>query len=427
MPAIAIIGGQWGDEGKGKVIDFLAQKASIVARFSGGNNAGHTVVNELGKFRMHLIPSGIFHPQVTCIIGNGVVVDPEVLLDELKALEERGVKTERLLISYRAHLIMPYHRLLDGLEEEARGGKAIGTTRKGVGPAYTDKVARMGIRVGDLLDKEFFLERLRSVLECKNQILTKVYGVQPLPLQEIYQKYSEYGERLAPFIREVDQIVYEALKRDELIFLEGAQGTLLDVDFGTYPYVTSSSPIAGGVCTGMGLSPLAIKGVIGVFKAYTTRVGGGPMPTELRDADGREIRERGQEYGTTTGRPRRCGWFDGVMARFSARLNRFTSIALTKFDILDTFPSIKICTAYKLDGTLLEHPPTNPALLERCEPVYEELPGWQKPTSEARRFEELPSEAQRYVRRLEQLLECPIGLISVGPSREQTIVRQPLY
>lgn len=427
MPAIAIIGGQWGDEGKGKVIDFLAQKASIVARFSGGNNAGHTVVNELGKFRMHLIPSGIFHPQVTCIIGNGVVVDPEVLLSELTTLEERGVKTERLFISHRVHLIMPYHRLLDGLEEEARGGKAIGTTRKGVGPAYTDKVARMGIRAGDLLDKEFFLERLRSILECKNRILTKVYGVQPLPLQEIYQKYSEYGERLAPFIREVDQIVYEALKRDELILLEGAQGTLLDVDFGTYPYVTSSSPFVGGACTGMGLSPLAIKGVIGVFKAYTTRVGRGPMPTELWDAEGEEIRERGREYGTTTGRPRRCGWFDGVMARFSARLNGFTSIALTKFDILDTFPSIKICTAYKLDGTILEYPPANPALLERCEPVYEELPGWQKPTGKARRFEELPSEAQRYVHRLEELLGCPIGLISVGPGREQTIVRQPLY
>ncbi len=427
MPAIAIIGGQWGDEGKGKIIDFLAGKASIVARFSGGTNAGHTVVNELGKFRMHLIPSGIFHPQVTCLIGNGVVVDPEVLLGELDTLQQQGVETKRLFLSNRAHLIMPYHRLLDGLEEDARGGKAIGTTRRGVGPAYADKVARMGIRAGDLLNKDFFLDRLRSVMEYKNRILTKVYGAQPLSLEEVYQQYSGYGERLAPFIREVDQIVHEALKRDELVFLEGAQGTLLDIDFGTYPYVTSSSPFVGGVCVGLGLSPMAIGGIIGVFKAYATRVGGGPMPTELGSEDGELMRERGQEYGTTTGRPRRCGWFDGVMARFSARLNGFTGIALTKFDILDTFASIKICTSYRLDGALLNYPPANLASLEKCEPVYEELPGWQKPTREIRRFEELPAEAQRYVRRLEELLDCPVNLISVGPSREQTIVVRPLH
>ena len=307
MPAIAIIGAQWGDEGKGKIVDLLAEKANMVVRFSGGNNAGHTVVNPYGEFRMHLVPSGIFHRDVTCIIGNGVVIDPAVLLEEIDELKRRGVATDRLYVSDRAHLIMPYHLLLDGLEEESRGGGALGTTRKGIGPAYMDKAGRLGIRTGDLMDKEAFRERLRFVLEQKNRILTRVYEAEPLSLEEVYDKYCHYGEILAPFIRETDLMVQEALEKKEMVLLEGAQGTMLDIDFGTYPYVTSTATMAGGACIGLGLSPVKIDRIIGVFKAYTTRVGSGPLPTELFDETGELIRERAHEYGTTTGRPRRCG------------------------------------------------------------------------------------------------------------------------
>ena len=422
MPTIAIIGGQWGDEGKGKVIDLLAEQAKMVVRFSGGDNAGHTVINPLGEFRMHLVPSGIFRPEVTCIIANGVVINPAVLFAELDDLEKHNVSVSNLFISDRAHLIMPYHTLLDALEEESRGRGAIGTTKKGIGPAYADKSARLGIRAGDLLDKEAFLNRLRSVLEYKNKILTKVYEAPPISLDEVYEQYCHYGERLAPFIRETNVLIYDALDRGELVLLEGAQGTLLDLDFGTYPYVTSSSPFAGGACIGAGLSPNRIDRILGVFKAYITRVGAGPMPTELEDETGSRMRERGHEYGTTTGRPRRCGWFDAVLARYSAQINGFTAVALTKFDILDIFPSIKICTAYKIDGESYTRPPSNIALLERCQPIYEEHPGWQSETSNIRRFQDLPKEAQSYVKRIEELIGCPIALISVGPAREQAIM-----
>ena len=426
MPTIAIIGGQWGDEGKGKVIDLLAEQAKMVVRFSGGDNAGHTVINPLGEFRMHLVPSGIFRPEVTCIIANGVVINPAVLFAELDDLEKHNVSVSNLFISDRAHLIMPYHTLLDALEEESRGRGAIGTTKKGIGPAYADKSARLGIRAGDLLDKEAFLNRLRSVLEYKNKILTKVYEAPPLSLDEVYEQYCHYGERLAPFIRETNVLIYDALDRGELVLLEGAQGTLLDLDFGTYPYVTSSSPFAGGACIGAGLSPNRIDRILGVFKAYITRVGAGPMPTELEDETGSRMRERGHEYGTTTGRPRRCGWFDAVLARYSAQINGFTAVALTKFDILDIFPSIKICTAYKIDGESYTRPPSNIALLERCQPIYEEHPGWQSDTSNIRHSQDLPKEAQSYVKRIEELIGCPIALISVGPSREQAIMVQPI-
>jgi len=321
MPVLAVIGAQWGDEGKGKVVDLLAEEAKIVVRFSGGDNAGHTVVNRYGEFKLHLIPAGIFSPQAICIIGNGVVINPTALIDEIDQLNQRGVDTSRLFISDRAHLIMPYHVLLDGLEEELRGGKALGTTRKGIGPAFADKVARLGIRAGDLLDKEILLERLRFILNHKNAILTKVYGVSPLSEDDIYSQYCQYGERLAPYIRETTIMLEEALNRGEPVLLEGAQGTLLDPDFGTYPYATSSSPLAGGSCLGAGLGPTKISQVLGVFKAYCTRVGSGPMPTELTDETGNLIREQGHEYGTTTGRPRRCGWFDAVAARFSTRIN----------------------------------------------------------------------------------------------------------
>lgn len=421
MPAIAVVGAQWGDEGKGKIVDLLAEKVAMVVRYSGGNNAGHTVVNQYGEFRLHLVPSGIFYPYVTCVIGNGVVVNPAALLEELDMLQKARVNTSRLFVSSRAHLIMPYHILLDSLEEKARGASAIGTTGMGIGPAFVDKVARQGIRVSDLLDKNAFLARLRPVLEQKNALITKIFGAPPLSLEEIYGKYCSYGERLAPRVRETDLLVEEALEKKEAVLLEGAQGTLLDIDFGTYPFVTSSSPIAGGACAGVGLNPTRIRSVVGVCKAYITRVGGGPLPTELKDETGQLIRERAHEYGATTGRPRRCGWFDAVATRFSTRINGFTSIALTRLDVLDILPAIKICVAYKIDGRTTEHFPSTVAELEKCQPVYEELPGWNSPTSEIRRFKDLPLRARRYVRRLEKLLRCPASLISVGPRREQTI------
>ncbi len=426
MPVIAVLGAQWGDEGKGKVVDLLAEKARMVVRFSGGDNAGHTVINPYGEFKLHLIPSGIFSPQAVCIIGNGVVINPAVLIGEIDPLNQRGVDTSRLFISDRAHLIMPYHLLLDGLEEEARGGKALGTTRRGVGPAFADKIARLGIRAGDLLDKEVLIERLRLVVDYKNTILTKVYNASPLSLDEIYSQYCQYGERLAPYIRETTVMLEEALNREELVILEGAQGALLDPDFGTYPYATSSSPLAGGGCLGAGLGPTRINRILGVFKAYCTRVGSGPMPTELKGEAGDLIREQAHEYGTTTGRPRRCGWFDAVAARFSTRINGFTGAAITRLDIFDTFPHLKICTGYKLDGQAIDYFSSNIATLEKCQPIYEELAGWQAPTSHIREYEQLPLEARQYISRLEELVSCPINIISVGAGREQTILKTPI-
>jgi adenylosuccinate synthase len=427
MSTIAIIGGQWGDEGKGKVVDLLAQEAQVIVRFSGGDNAGHTVINPYGEFKLHLVPVGIFSPHAVCIIGNGVVINPAVLIDEIDQLNQRGVDTTRLFISDRAHLIMPYHILLDGLEEESRAGKAIGTTRRGIGPAFADKVARLGIRTGDLLDEEVLLERLRFILDYKNIILTKIYGVSPLPLDEVYGKYYRYGERLAPHIRETATMLEEALSREELVLLEGAQGALLDPDFGTYPYTTSSSPLVGGSCLGAGLSPFRINRALGVFKAYCTRVGAGPMPTELKDEIGDLIRDRAHEYGTTTGRPRRCGWFDAVAARFSTRINGFTGIVVTRLDILDGFAQLKICVGYELDGDKTDYFPASVAALERCQPIYEELPGWQASTRHIRQYEQLPTEARQYIARLEELTSCPVNLICVGPGREENIYKTPIF
>ena len=427
MPVIAVIGGHWGDEGKGKVVDILAQKVKIVMRYSGGDNAGHTVVNPYGEFKLHLIPSGIFYPHTICLIGNGVAVNPVVLISEVDQLNQRGVDTSRLYISDRAHLIMPYHILLDELEEKARAGKALGTTRKGVGPAFTDKAARLGIRAGELLDKKALLERLRVILEHKNTILTKVYGVSPLSLDKIYNDYCQYAEHLGSSITETATIVEEALDKREWVLLEGAQGSLLDPDFGTYPYTTSSSPLAGGSCLGTGLSPNRLNHILGVFKAYCTRVGSGPMPTELEDETGDLIRERAHEYGTTTGRPRRCGWFDAVAARLTSRINGFTGAALTRLDILDTLPHLKICVGYKLDGQTINYFPASITTLERCQPVYEELAGWQTPTIHISQYDKLPPEAQQYIARLEELVGCPINLICVGPRREQTITKTPIW
>ena len=426
MPVIAVIGAQWGDEGKGKVVDLLAEKARVIVRFSGGDNAGHTVINPYGNFKLQLVPSGIFYPQAVCVIGNGVVINPAVLIKEMKVLNQRGVDTANLVISDRANLIMPYHILLDGLEEDSRGGKAIGTMRRGIGPAFADKTARLGIRTGDLLDKQVFLERLRSILDYKNAILSKVHGTNPLSLEEVYNQYCQYGESLAPYIRETTRIVEEELNREELILLEGAQGTLLDPDFGTYPYATSSSPLAGGGCLGAGIGPTKIDAVLGIFKAYITRVGAGPMPTELKDKTGDLIRERGHEYGTVSGRPRSCGWFDAVTARFSARVNGFTGAAITKLDIFDTFPLLKICVGYKLDGETVDNFPSSIVALDKCQPVYEELPGWQSPISHIREYEQLPVEARQYIARLEELISCPVNLISVGSAREQTIQKMAI-
>jgi adenylosuccinate synthase len=426
MTGIAVIGAQWGDEGKGKIVDMLAEKADVVVRYSGGDNAGHTVINDLGEFKLHIIPSGIFYSHNICVIGNGVVINPAALLTEMDELQKRHVDISRLYISNRAHLIMPYHLLLDGLEEQALGSKAVGTTRKGIGPAFADKAARVGIRVGDLLNKKSFYERLRSVLERKNQILTKIYGIAALSLDEIYKQYCAYADRLTPFIRETTSMMEEACKKKQLILLEGAQGVLLDPDFGTYPFTTSSSPMVGGACLGSGISPLYIKSILAVFKAYCTRVGGGPMPTELNDETGEAIRQCAHEFGTTTGRPRRCGWFDGVAARFSSRINGYTGIALTRLDVLDMLPKLKICTAYMLNGKTIHEFPANVLDLAKCEPVYEEIEGWMKPTCGIRQYKLLPVQARRYIKRLEELCGCAVKLVSVGPKREQTITRTPI-
>jgi len=421
LAVTVIVGGQWGDEGKGKIIDLLAERATIVARFSGGDNAGHTVINPYGEFHLHIVPSGIFYPQVTCIIGNGVAINPAVLIKEIGDLQNHGVDTSHLLISDRAHLIMPYHTLLDKLEEERRSMGALGTTRRGIGPVFADKVARLGIRAGDLLNKDIFWSRLSSALEIKNIILQRVYQLSPLSLEEIYDQYCHYGKQLAPFIRDTSSRIRESVAKGELVLLEGAQGALLDPDFGTYPYVTSSSPLAGASCIGTGLGPREIDHVIGVFKAYNTRVGAGPMPTELKDETGSFIREKAHEYGATTGRPRRCGWFDAVAGRFSVQINGLSDIALTHLDIYDGFLSIKVCTAYKFHDEVLTSFPSDLSILEECQPIYEELDGWQESISEIRNFNNLPARARNYLSLLEALISCPISLVSVGPGREQMI------
>ncbi len=420
MAVTAIIGAQWGDEGKGKIVDLLAEKARVVVRFSGGDNAGHTVINRFGRFALHLVPSGIFS-ETDCIIGHGVVVNPEILIGEIENLNQHHVDTSRLHISDRAHVIMPYHLLLDGLEEDARGGNALGTTRRGIGPAYADKAARQGIRAGDLLTGEEFLSRLRTVVEQKNAILTRVYGLKPCSVDEIYQRYVGYGQRLAPYISDVTRIIDGAVKQGRDMLLEGAQGSLLDNDLGTYPYTTSSCPLASGACLGSGLNPKNLDHILGVYKVYTSRVGAGPMPTELKDSTGDKIRERAHEYGTTTGRPRRCGWFDGVAARYSSGINGFTAAALTRLDVLDGFDRVKISTAYRLGDKVIDYFPASISELMRCEPVYEELPGWQTPTTHMKRYEDLPEAARRYIARITEIIGCPVTIISVGPAREETI------
>lgn len=398
----------------------------MVVRFSGGPNAGHTVHNPHGEFRLHLVPSGIFYAHTTCIIGGGVVVSPTVLLDELRQLWDKGIDTSKLVISTRAHIIMPYHILLDRLEEESKGAGALGTTRSGVGPAYADKVARLGIRAGDLLDREGLRRSIDSILKHKNPILTKIYGAAPLAVEDVFAQLCQHADQLAPYIRETEPLVRQAVESGEPIVLEGAQGALLDIDFGTYPYVTSSSVIAAGAFAGAGLPPIRIDHILGIMKAYTTRVGAGPMPTELKDQTGERIRQVAQEYGATTGRPRRCGWFDAVATRHSALVSGFTGVALTRLDVLDSFDSIKICTGYEVDGRITDEFPSCSPVLEKCRPVYEEVQGWQSPTTHARRVQDMPALAQSYVKRLGELVRCPVDIISVGPRREATIVARPV-
>lgn len=427
MSAFVIIGGQWGDEGKGRTVDLYAQEAHIVARYSAGDNAGHTIINHLGKFVLHLVPAGIFYPDKLCVIGNGVMVNPQVLLDEIRTLESRGVSTRNLYLSDRAQVLMPYHVLLDNLEEQSRGEGALGTTKRGVGPAFVDKVGRDGIRMSDLIDPDSLRTRLEQVLPGKNRLLERLYGEPPVDLEEVYKQAIEYGCELKPHIRDVSLIVHDAIERGDGILLEGAQGALLDLDIGTYPYVTSSTPssLAAGAAIGVGIGPTEIERVIGVYKAYMTRVGNGPMPTELLDETGEILRREGPapEFGATTGRPRRCGWFDAVASRYSVRVNGVTSAVLTRLDVLDNFPSIQICRSYEIDGEEVHAFPSTAAAFERVKPVLEEHVGWQTSTADARKFSDLPKEAQTYVERIEELLGTRIELVSVGPEREQFIRR----
>jgi adenylosuccinate synthase len=426
MAVVAVVGAQWGDEGKGKVVDVLSTKAHVVVRYQGGSNAGHTIVNHLGTFRLHLVPSGILKSGVTCVIGNGVVVDPELLIEELDNLKKMGVDTSGLRISERAHIVMPYHALQDRLEEEARGEWKIGTTLRGIGPAYADKVAREGIRMVDLLDLPDLRGRLSYLVGQKNLILGQAYGAAPVSVSETYAICERYRERLASYITDTSLLLADAIDDGKNVVLEGAQGTLIDLEFGTYPFVTSSSPTVGAACTGTGIPPRAIDRVYGVFKAYYTRVGSGPFPTELTDATGNLVRERGHEYGTTTGRPRRVGWFDAVLGSYAVRINGFDGCVLNHLDVFDTLERIKVCVAYRLDGVETRRIPASVNEYARCEPVFEEFDGWCRDTTAIRRFEDLPYEAQRYVTRVGELLGCPVSMISLGPHRDQTIIREAL-
>ena len=432
MPIVVVVGGQWGDEGKGRIVDLLARKARVVARYSAGNNAGHTIVNDRGEFKLHLVPAGIFYPEKTCVIGNGVAVDPAVLLEEISSLEAKGISTDKLIVSDRANVIMPWHIRLDQLDEAMRGASAIGTTGKGVGPCFVDKVARRGIRVADLLRPEDLAPRIRSALDYQNRVITKVYGGVAIEFDDVYRTYLDFGLQLSQYVGDVQAVVLEAHKRGEYVLLEGAQGSLLDLDHGTYPYVTSSVPSSSsaGAALGVGVGPTDIERVVGVFKSYCTRVGNGPFPTELFDGMADPLRDHGKEfgrgeYGTTTGRPRRIGWLDAVAARYSVRFNGLAALALTRLDVLDGLESIKICTGYELDGQVVHTLPSRESVLERVKPIYEELPGWMTPTTEVRNFDDLPKAAQAYIRRVEALLECPVDLISVGPSREQAVIVNP--
>jgi adenylosuccinate synthase len=422
MPAIVLVGAQWGDEGKGKATDLLGDTVDYVVRYQGGNNAGHTVVIGSEKYALHLLPSGILSPNVVPVIGNGVVIDPAVLLEEIRGLDARGINTSKLVISTNAHLITPYHRTIDKVSERFLGKSKIGTTGRGIGPAYADKISRIGIRVQDLFDRSILEQKLEGALNDKNQVLTKVFNRKNMSVAEILEEYLAYAEILRPYVADTSLLLDKALKAGKTVLLEGSQGTLLDVDHGTYPFVTSSNPTAGGACTGSGIGPKAITRVIGIVKAYTTRVGSGPFPTELLDEDGDKLRTIGHEYGTTTGRNRRCGWYDAPIARYAVRINGLTDFFLTKLDVLTGWEKIPVCVAYDVDGTRHDELPASQTDFHHAKPIYEYLPGWKEDISKARSVSDLPKNAQDYVKYLEEISGAPISAIGVGPGRDETIV-----
>lgn len=429
MTTIVVVGAQWGDEGKGKVTDFLASQADVVLRCQGGSNAGHTVVANGTTHKLHLIPSGILYPEVACIIGNGTVIDIEVIMQEIDGLQEKGFGVEHLAISERAHIILPYHYTLDALQEEMKADQKIGTTKRGIGPCYADKISRNGIRLVDLMEWDTFIEKLDFNLKEKNALfalydLPKIEGA---AYDELIAKYKVLREKIAPYVKDITETVNEMAVSGKKMLFEGSQGTLLDVDHGTYPFVTSSYPTSGGACTGSGVGPTHIDKVIGIAKAYTTRVGEGPFPTELLDEVGDAVREKGAEFGTTTGRPRRCGWFDAVVCKYATMVNGLTDIALTKLDVLDELAEIKICRAYSYKGEEITSFPSSLKKLAEMTPIYETMPGWQVDTTECKNYDELPENAKNYIERLEELSHCKISIVAVGPDREQTIVRYPLF
>ena len=421
MPGVALVGIQWGDEGKGKVTDLLAEHTDIVVRYQGGNNAGHTIVVEGERYALHLIPTGILYPHCIPVIGPGVVVNPAVLLEEMDSLSARGIDTTRLKLSGNAHLIMPYHLELDLVTERRLGKNRLGTTKRGIGPTYADKAARIGLRVQDMLDPKIFTQKLEVALKEKNLLLTRVYGRLPLDPKEILEEYLGYAERLRPHIADTSLLVQKALDVGESVMFEGAQATMLDLDHGTYPFVTSSNPIAGGACAGAGVGPRDITRIIGITKAYCTRVGSGPFPSEADPADGEILVEVGREYGTTTGRKRRCGWYDAVAGRYAARLNTLTELVITKLDVLSAFPSIKVCVAYEYEGERYEDFPPNQTIFNKCKPVFEELPGWSEDISGARTVTDLPKEARAYLESLERLTNTPVSWATVGPQRDEIV------
>ncbi len=427
MKTVAIVGSQWGDEGKGKVIDYLATQADVVVRGQGGNNAGHTLVVDGKKYALHLIPSGVLNPETINVIGNGIVFDPKGFLEELAKLNADNINTKNIKISDRAHVIFPYHKELDALAEEARGDNKIGTTKKGIGPCYMDKTERSGIRICDLMDKDIFAKKLKAQIEDKNKLVKNVYGAEGFDFDAIYNEYLGYAEQIRPFVDDTSVIVYDAIKAGKKVLFEGAQGTLLDLDLGTYPYVTSSHPTSGGFSIGAGVGPNMIKDVVGIVKSYTTRVGEGPFVTELNDETGDRIRTQGREFGTTTGRARRCGWFDAVIVRYAARVNGLTSISLMLLDVLTGFDTVKICTAYKMGDKILKEFPASLEDLAKCEPIYEELEGWSEDLTGMETYEELPENAKKYIAKIEELVGVSVDMVSVGPNRAQTIIRKNIF
>jgi len=427
LSTVVVVGTQWGDEGKGKITDFLAEKADVVARYQGGNNAGHTILIENKKYKLTMVPSGIFNQNKLCVIGNGMVINPAALVEEIQYIRDNGFSTDNLKISDRAHVIMPYHLVLDALEEDRKADNKIGTTRKGIGPCYMDKAARNGIRIADLMVAEAFADKARAIIADKNQVITQMYGGEALDAESIISEYLELAEKLRSYVTDTSVVLNDAIDDGKKVLFEGAQGVMLDIDQGTYPYVTSSNPSAGGVCIGSGVGPSKIKEVIGVAKAYTTRVGDGPFPTELDNEIGQWIRDKGHEYGTVTGRPRRVGWFDSVVVRHARRVSGITGLSLNSLDVLTGLETVKICTAYKFRGELMEHYPANLKLLEECEAVYEELPGWSEDISGAKKIADLPETTQRFIERITELTGIPIAIFSVGRNREQTNQVAPIY